>query len=149
MYIFYQEANKNHKTRFSKLPKDLRITEQLIISYKKPNKAVTISTISRWCKVILRKAGIDIEKNSFHSTRSATTSKTKIKGLSQTEINKAARWTETSTFRRLCDKPIFKTFGDLVIINQTQSRYLIYIMLILGKFSVFSLTTLMLVNSVA
>ena len=42
----------------------------------------------------------------------------KIKGLSLSEINKAAGWKETSTFRRILnfyDKAIFKTFGELVI----------------------------------
>ena len=85
MYILYQEANESHKTRFSsvscvlriafkwenlhcnyithylEITKDLRTTDQLINSYKKPHKAVTTIPISRWCKVILGKAGIDIE----------------------------------------------------------------------------------------
>ena len=71
--------------------------------------------ISWCCTVILGKAGTDIENYSSHSTRSASTSKIKIKGLSLSEINKASGWKETSTFRRFYDKPIFKTFGDLVI----------------------------------
>ena len=140
MYILYQEANESHKTRFSsvsycvlriafkwenldcnyithylEITKNLRTTDQLINSYKKPHKAVTTSTISRQCKVILGKAGIEIEKYSSHSTRSAFTSKAKIKGLTLSEINKAAGWKETSTFRRFYHKPILKTFGDLVI----------------------------------
>ena len=114
MHILYQEANENHKTEFSsvsycvfripfkyeiytviritnylEITKDLRTIDQLIIYYKKPHKAVTTSTISRWYKVILWKAGIDIEKYLSHSTRSASTSKAKIKGLSLSEINKA------------------------------------------------------------
>ena len=64
---------------------------------------------------MLAKAGIDIEKYSSHSTRSVSTSKAKIKGQSLSEINKAAGWKETSTFRRFYDKPVFKTFGHLVI----------------------------------
>ena len=109
---------------YLEITKDLQITDQLIISYKKPHKTVTTSTIRRWCKAILGKAGIDIEKYSSLSTRSASTSKAKIKGLSLSEINKAAGWKETSAFRRFYDKPIFKTFGDLVIqehvmVNQT------------------------------
>ena len=102
-------------THYLEITKDLRITAQLIISYKKPYKAVTTSTISRWCKIILGKAGINIEKYWSHSTRSASTTKAKIKGLSFSEINKAAGWKQTSTFRRFYDKPIYKTFGDLVI----------------------------------
>ena len=113
--IAFSEYPSNRKicivttiTHYLEITKDLRITDQLIISYK----AVTTSTISRWCKAILGKAGIDIEKYSSHSTRSASTSKAKIKGLSMSEINKAAGWKETSTFRRIYDKPIFKTFRD-------------------------------------
>ena len=119
---------------------DLRITDQLIISCKKPHKAVITSTISRWCKIILGKAEIDIEKYSLHSTRSASTSKAKIKRLSVSETNRAAGWKETLTFRRFYQKPIYKILVDLVtqwhdMVNQTQSRYLIYIMLAFGKFS--------------
>ena len=102
-------------THYLDITKDLRTTDELIISYKKPHNAVTTSTISRWCKVIFGKAGIDIEKYSLQSIRSASTSKAKIKGVSLTEINKAAGWKETSTFRRFYDKPILKTFEDLVI----------------------------------
>ena len=137
MYILYQEANENHKTRLSpvsycvlRIPfkwenlhrdyihpllrnyKDLQINDQLIINCKTPYKAVTTSTISRWCKVILGKAGIDTEKDSSHSTRSASTSKTKFQGLSLGEIKNVAGRKETSTFRRFYDKPMYKTFED-------------------------------------
>ena len=101
-------------THYLQITKHLRTTNQLIISYKKPHKVLITSTISR-CKVIFGKAGIDIEKYSSHSTRSASTGKAKIKGLSLSEINKAVGWKETSSFRRFYDKPIFKIFGDLVI----------------------------------
>ena len=76
-------------THYLEITEGLRPADQLIISYKKPHKAFTTSTISRWCKIILGKARIDIEKYSSHSTRSASTSKAKIKGLSLSEINKA------------------------------------------------------------
>ena len=119
---------------------DLRITDQRIISCKKPHKAVITSTISRWCKIILGKAEIDIEKYSLHSARSASTSKAKIKRLSVSKTNRAAGWKETLTFRRFHQKPIYKILVDLVtqwhdMVNQTQSRYLIYIMLAFRKFS--------------
>ena len=43
-------------THYLEIAKDLRITNQ------KPHKAVATSTIARWFKVTLEKAGIDIEK---------------------------------------------------------------------------------------
>ena len=95
--IVFSEYPSNRKicivttvTHYLEITKDLRTTDQLIVSYKKPHKAVTTSMISSWYKVVLGKAGIDIEKYSSHSTRSASTSKSKIKGLSLSEINKAA-----------------------------------------------------------
>ena len=83
--IMFSEYPSNRKicivttvTHYLEITKDLQITDQLIISYKKPHKAVTTSTISRWCKAILGKAGIDIERYSSHSTKSASTSKANI-----------------------------------------------------------------------
>ena len=111
-------------THYLEITKDLRITDQPIISYNKPHKAVTTTSIGRWFKFMLGKAGIDNESYSTYSTRSSSTSKVKIKGLSLSEISKAAGWKETSTFRHFYDKPIFKIFWDLVIqwhvmVNQT------------------------------
>ena len=120
--IVFSEYPSNKKicivtliTHYLEITKDLRTTDQLIISYKKPHKAVTTSTISRWGKVILGKAAIDIKKYSSHSMRSPSTNNAKIKKLSSSEINKAAGWKETSAFRRIYDKPIFKTCEDLAI----------------------------------
>ena len=52
--IVFSEYPSNRKicivttiTHYSEITKDLRVTDQLIISYKKPHKAVTTSTISR------------------------------------------------------------------------------------------------------
>lgn len=93
----------------------LRFTDHIICSYKKRHKLVSTSTINRWCKTILGKAGIDIEKYSSHPTRSDSLSKAKSRGLSSSKINKAASWKETSAYRRFYDKPIYRTFGELVI----------------------------------
>ena len=82
-------------THYLEITKDLRITDQLTISHKKPHNAITTNMISRWCKVILGKARIDIEKYSSHSTRSASTSKAKITGLLTSETHKTAGWKET------------------------------------------------------
>ena len=83
--IVFSEYPSNRKicfvttiTHYSAITKDLRTTDQRIVSYM---KEVTTSTISTLCKVMLGKAGIDIQKYSSHSTRSASASKANIKGL--------------------------------------------------------------------
>lgn len=59
---------------------------QLLVSYVNLHKAVFSSTISRWIKDLLRLAGIDITEFTSHSTRSATTSKAKVTGVSIADI---------------------------------------------------------------
>jgi hypothetical protein len=56
--------------------KELRSPDckKLLISYRKPHKAVSRETISRWCKTVLRLAGINTKEFGCHSTRVASTS---------------------------------------------------------------------------
>ena len=93
----------------------IRKSRNLIISYKKPHNAVCKSTIARWCKNILKKSGINIEAYSSHSTRSASTSKAKERGLTMAEINKAAGWSSNSTFRKYYQKPIYRNYGNSIL----------------------------------
>ena len=53
----------------------LRSSTKLFVSYIKPCGAVTASTIERWIKTLLEKAGINTKQFSAHSTRIASTSK--------------------------------------------------------------------------
>ena len=72
---------------YLELTKDLRTNDHLIVHFKKPPQAVSTSTISRRCKTIPGKTDIGIEKCLSYFTRSASASKTKIRGLSLSEIN--------------------------------------------------------------
>ena len=51
--------------------KDLRSSDNLLISYLKPHKAVSKQTISRWIKKVMFEAGIDTNVFKSHSTRAA------------------------------------------------------------------------------
>ena len=46
--------------------------DQLLISFIKPHKAVSRDTISRWLKLVLEQAGIDVDVFKGHSTRAAS-----------------------------------------------------------------------------
>jgi len=85
--------------------KDLRMnTSLLFISYRKPHKRAT-QTLSRWVKDILQESGIDTDIFSAHSTRHASTSAAKLKGVNIDAIRKSAGWTEKSTtFTKFYDK---------------------------------------------
>lgn len=77
----------------------------LFISYVKPHKAISKSTLSRWLKTIMSKAGIDITKFSSHSVRAASVSKAKLY-MSVENIVKSVGWSNANTFAKFYDKPI-------------------------------------------
>ena len=55
---------------------------QLLLSYIKPHVKVHSSTVSRWIKEILKETGVDVDVFKGHSTRSASTSKGCLSGIS-------------------------------------------------------------------
>ena len=67
------------------------------------------STISGWLKNILREAGIDTKIFKGHSTRSASTSKAELKGLSVTDILERGSWTNTSTWQPFYNRQVEST----------------------------------------
>ena len=86
----------------------LRNSTKYLVSFIKPHKAVTLSTINiieRWIKIVLGQAGIDTERFSGHSTRCASTSKALL-SVSTDVILATAGWTEESTFRKFYNKPV-------------------------------------------
>ena len=97
--------------------KPLRNTEKLLISTVKPHKEVSKSTIARWIKLVMFKAGID---TAFapHSTRAAATSKAKSHGIPLNTIIRTAGWSSMSVFGKFYDKPIkesSKTLQEAVL----------------------------------
>ena len=77
--------------------KDMRQGEKtVVLSYVKPHKPVTSTTIARWLKQLLTKAGIGCNYGA-HSIRAASTSKGMAKGLSSKTIMAAANWAPSSS----------------------------------------------------
>ena len=85
--------------------KHLRQGRKLVISTVKPFKAASQSTISRWVKLILSKAGVD-RCFTTHSTRAASTSMARLKGVPLQSIMKSAGWANAKTFARFYNKPL-------------------------------------------
>ena len=56
--------------------------------------------------MILKSAGIDVKKYSAHSSRAASTSSCKAKGLSMQKIMAAAGWSNVGTFATYYEKPV-------------------------------------------
>ncbi|CAG2190131.1 unnamed protein product [Mytilus edulis] len=70
--------------------------KSLFISCVKPFKTVTKSTISRWIKQLLGKAGIDIKVYGTHSCRSASSSSAAAHGIPLNNILKTAACPESA-----------------------------------------------------
>ncbi len=79
----------------------------LLVSYHKPHRPVKSCSISRWIKSVLESAGIDTSIFKGHSTRSASPSKARSRGVPLEEVVKMADWSGTSTFKRFYYRPTF------------------------------------------
>lgn len=101
---------------YLKRTKNLRGSDsQLLISCKKPHKAVTTDTLSRWLKEVLKLAGTD--KFTGHSTRAASSSAAKRFNVDIATILQAAGWTSALTFNKFHNKPLQtkSSFGEALL----------------------------------
>ena len=73
--------------------------KQLLLSTLDPHQEVKKSTVAGRVKTILGSAGIDTNLFTAHSTRAASTSKAKVKGLSL-DILKRGNWSNKSTWQK-------------------------------------------------
>ena len=73
--------------------------KQPLLSTLAPYQEVKKSTVAGWVKAILGSAGIDTNLFTAHSTRAASTSKAKVKGLSL-DILKRGNWSNKSTWQK-------------------------------------------------
>ena len=100
------------------ITKEIRGEEDyLFISYAKPNKKISASTISRWIKETIAGAGIDIVSRNIksHSTRSQATSLAEDAGLSISHIMASAGWSRQNTFTQFYKKKIVTNIGQAVL----------------------------------
>lgn len=83
------------------------VTNNLLLTHKKPFHNATAQTISRWIKKTMLEAGIDTNLFKPHSTRHASTSMACKKGITYDTIRLAAGWTEKSkTFAKFYNRPL-------------------------------------------
>ena len=74
---------------------------QLLLSFISHHKFVTTQIVSRWIVEVLSLPGIDTEIFKAYSTRSASSSKARLLGISTKEILKKGHWSKESTFQKL------------------------------------------------
>ena len=74
---------------------------QFLVSYIKPHKLVSPSTVSRWLGQVLAMPGTHKEVFKAHATQSASSSKTEVTGVWLTDTIKQGHWCQVSTFKTL------------------------------------------------
>lgn len=86
---------------------------RLFISIRKPHKAVSKQTISKWIKQCLNESGVDVAIFSGHSTRHAATSAAAASGLDFDTIRKSAGWSAGSkVFANFYNRPLITDSYD-------------------------------------
>ena len=91
---------------------------RLFLAVVRPHKPVCSSTLARWLKSLLDKAGIDTSIFKAHSTRSATASAAANTGITTGDILKAADWSSETVFTKFYYKPLRSgAFGEAVLSN--------------------------------
>ena len=77
----------------------------LFLGVCKPHKPVCSSTIARWLKSLLTRAGVDTEIFKAQSVRSASTSAAAAMGITTADILKAADCSSEMVFQKFYHKP--------------------------------------------
>ena len=82
--------------------------KSLFLTVTKPYKRASRDALSRWVKIVLSKAGVDMTKFGPGSTRAASVSKARSRGVTVDEILKKGGWTRESTFQKFYHKKLVK-----------------------------------------
>ena len=91
---------------------------KLFLSFIKPHKAVTSSTIARWLRTVLEQAGINTEIFRAHSIRGASASAAARGGVTLEDILKAANWSSESVFQKFYHKELDQAAYGRAVISQ-------------------------------
>ena len=95
---------------------------KLFISFIKPHKAVTSSSIARWLRLTLEYAGVNFSIFGAHSTRGASASAASRAGITTSDILIAANWNSESVFQRFYHKEIDRAAYGRAVIGQNSLK---------------------------
>ena len=89
----------------------------LFLSVTKPHKPVTSSTIARWLKILLGKAGVNTEIFKAHSMTSASSSAAAAAGITTGDILKVADGSTEAVFQKFYHKPSASNQFGLAVLS--------------------------------
>ncbi|KAL9964636.1 hypothetical protein ACROYT_G028306 [Oculina patagonica] len=85
------------------------LPDKLFISFKRPFKPVTTTTLGRWLRAFMSAAGIDSKIFKAHSVRGASTTAAANAFVPLSTIMSMADWSSSSTFRTFYYKPLYNS----------------------------------------
>lgn len=85
------------------------VPDKLFISFIRPHKPVTSTTLGRWLRTFMSAAGIDSHVFKAHSVRGASTTAAANAFVPLSTIMSMADWSSASTFRTFYYKPLFNS----------------------------------------
>ena len=103
--LYPVETLKAYEERTVSFHSNNSVENHLFRSFIGKHGPVTSSTIARWIKSCLRKAGVDTSKFQAHSTRTAATTKAAMSGLTVEDMIKAADWSSVGVFQKFYYRP--------------------------------------------
>ena len=89
----------------------------LFLTTIRPHNVASSSTIARWLRSILEKAGIDTSIFKAHSVRGAAVTAASNAGVKTCDILNAADWSSPSVFQRFYYKPSKQTGFDRAVLD--------------------------------
>ena len=92
----------------------------LFLTTIKPHSPASSSTIARWLKCTLAKAGINTAIFKAHSVRGAAKTATSNAGITTSDILNAADWSTPSVFQRFYYRPSRQTGFGQAVLNPTR-----------------------------
>ena len=104
-----------HQTKHFREGKDGDHEDSLFITTTGGHNPAMSTTITRWIKSVLTKAGNDTSIIKAHSVRGATTMAPALAGISISEILEAGDCSTQSDFERIYYRPHKPSFGQVVL----------------------------------
>lgn len=79
-------------------------TSKVFVSYVKPHKQITTSTLAQWIKKVLKLSGVDTTVFKAHSVRGAATSALYSRGANVHDILQITNWFNEKTFQKFYNR---------------------------------------------
>ena len=97
---------------YLKKTKNIRQSDQLLVTHNFPHKAASVTTISRWIAQVI---GLSGQQGTGGSARSGSSSYAMARGATLGAVLEAGDWSRVSTFKNHYYKPVAMSFVDHVL----------------------------------